>query len=163
MILIALGANLPSRFGMPPETLRTALSALETRGIGILRRSKLYRTAPVPASDQPDYYNAVAAVETALAPAALLAALHDVEADFGRARTVQNAPRLLDLDLLAYDDVVTDGNLMLPHPRLAERAFVLYPLRDVAPDWVHPLLNITISALLDRLHADQAIMSVGML
>ena len=162
MILIALGANLPSRFGDPPATLGAACAALVRRGVAVVARSRLYRTAPVPASDQPDYYNAVVAAETAQTPAPLLATLHAVEEAFGRVRTIVKAPRLLDLDLLAYDDVVTDGNLVLPHPRLQDRAFVLHPLRDVAPGWTHPVTGRAIDALIDAL-PPQGIEEAGML
>ena len=157
MILIGLGANLPSRFGTPVETLHAACAAMAPHGIEILNRSPIYRTAPVPVSDQPDYYNAVIAVKTTHTPAALLAALHTIEAEFGRVRSVTNAPRLLDLDLLAYDDAIMDGNLVIPHPRLHERAFVLYPLRDVAPEWRHPITNLNVNDMVVRIPEEQHI------
>lgn len=145
MILIGLGANLPSPdHGPPKATLEAALAALEERGVRVCRRSRWYSSAPVPPSDQPRFVNAVVAVETALSPEALLAALHAVERAFGRRRTVSNAARPIDLDLLAYGaQVRTDAAPILPHPRLAERAFVVLPLCDVAPDWRHPILHKT--------------------
>lgn len=155
MILIALGANLPHPIHGPPRaTLEAALTALSARGVAVSRVSRFYRSAAVPASDQPWFVNAVAAVETALAPAALLAALHAVEKSFGRVRGERNAPRLLDLDLLAYDDRVDpggDGQPALPHQRLHERGFVLVPLRDVAPGWRHPVLGRTVDELIAAL------------
>jgi 2-amino-4-hydroxy-6-hydroxymethyldihydropteridine diphosphokinase len=150
MILIALGANLPSAAGEPMATLAAALMALEGEGVHVVARSRLYRSAPVPHSDQPDYVNAAAIVETALAPRELLALLHRVELKFGRVRGEPNAARTLDLDLLAYDDRLSaggEGEPVLPHPRLHQRAFVLLPLLEIAPEWRHPRLGRTVREL----------------
>ena len=142
MILIGVGANLPSDAGSPLETCEAALVHLGRLGVIVTRRSPWYETAPVPASDQPWFVNAVASVETALSPAGLLAALHLTEAAFGRARSVTNAARTLDLDLLDYrGQIRREGPLLLPHPRMQDRAFVLFPLRDLAPGWRHPVLG----------------------
>jgi 2-amino-4-hydroxy-6-hydroxymethyldihydropteridine diphosphokinase len=104
-----------------------------------LRTSSLYRTAPVGIHNQPDFINAVAALETSLDPLALLAALFDIEAQFGRRRDFHHAPRTLDLDLLLYDDRVIDSpQLRVPHPRMHLRAFVMAPLVEIAPDCVIP-------------------------
>ena len=109
-ILIGLGANLPSpEHGPPVATLEAAVAALAARGLAIRARSRWWESAPVPISDQPWYVNGVVEVETALAPEALLALLHEVEAEFGRHRSVPNAPRVLDLDLLAYGRLVRPG------------------------------------------------------
>lgn len=159
-ILVALGANLPSeRFGGPRETLEAALAELERRGVHVLRRSRWYETAPVPVSDQPWYVNGMAAVETGLGPEALLAVLHAIEAEFGRVRAERNAPRVVDLDLVAYGELVRPGPEapILPHPRAAERAFVLLPLAEVAPGWRHPGRGETVEALIARLPRDQRI------
>lgn len=157
MILIGVGANLPSAAGSPRQTCEAALVHLGRLGVVIAARSPWYETAPVPVSDQPWFVNAVARVETRLSPAGLLAALHLTEAAFGRLRTVTNAARTLDLDLLAYrDEVRTGGAPLLPHPRLHERAFVLFPLRDLAPAWRHPVLGETAENLAARL-PDQGI------
>jgi 2-amino-4-hydroxy-6-hydroxymethyldihydropteridine diphosphokinase len=155
MILVALGANLPStKFGVPPTSLEAALSLLETEGVRVRQRSRWYRSAPVPASDQPWYVNGVAEVETSLSPEELLAALHRIEALFGRRRRERNEPRVLDLDLLAFDERVskpTDPPPELPHPRLHERAFVLNPLAEIAPGWRHPRLGLPIGEMIRRL------------
>ena len=154
MILIGLGANLEHpRYGPPWRTLEAALEALRESGVVILARSRWYRSAPVPPSDQPWFVNAVASVETSLSPAALLARLHEIEAQFGRSRRRRNEARVLDLDLLAYHDRVSapGESPVLPHPRLAERAFVVLPLAEVAPDWRHPVSGLGVSELVGRL------------
>ena len=129
---VALGANL----GDPASTLRAAFGALANLPDSrIVRSSSLYRTAPLGLTEQPDFINAVAALETLLAPEALLDALLDLESRFGRLRGERNGPRSLDLDLLLYNDQFLDlPRLTLPHPRLHLRAFVLYPLAEIAPD-----------------------------
>ena len=151
MILIALGANLPSPVGAPADTIVAALRALDTRNITVERQSGFYRSAAWPNPADPPFVNAVARVRTGLPPAALLACLHEVEEAFGRRRSERNAPRTLDLDLLDYEGGVQHGTPELPHPRMAERAFVLLPLKDVAPDWRHPVSGKTIDTLISEL------------
>ena len=129
---VALGATL----GDPAATIRAAFGALanlpESR---VVHCSSLYRTAPVGNTEQPEFINAVAALETTLAPESLLDALFDIEARFGRIRAEKNGPRTLDLDLLLYNNQQLNlPRLTLPHPRLHLRAFVLYPLAELAPD-----------------------------
>jgi 2-amino-4-hydroxy-6-hydroxymethyldihydropteridine diphosphokinase len=129
---VALGANL----GDPAATVRAAFGALanlpESR---VVHGSSLYRTAPVGITDQPEFINAVAQLETTLAPEALLDALFDIELRFGRIRADKNGPRTLDLDLLLYNDQFLElPRQTLPHPRMHLRAFVLYPLAEIAPD-----------------------------
>ena len=129
---IALGANLDDPLGQLRAALDAVAALPDSR---MLRTSSFYRTAPVGAPGQPDYLNAVAALETGLAPDDLLAALLEIEHDFGRRREYRNAPRTLDLDLLLYDDAVIDRpHLQIPHPRLHLRAFVLVPLAEIAPE-----------------------------
>ncbi len=158
MILIGLGANLAREaHGTPRETLEAALARLEELGISVVARSRWYRSAPVPPSDQPWFVNGVAAVATRLGPEALLAVLHRVEREFGRIRRARNEARVVDLDLLAYEDLVRDGGdgPTLPHPRMHERAFVLRPLAEVAPEWTHPVSGRTVAELIRDLPADQ--------
>jgi 2-amino-4-hydroxy-6-hydroxymethyldihydropteridine diphosphokinase len=145
MILIAIGANLPDRDGTPPlETCRAALRALsEPSGTRLRAMSRWYETEPVPPSGQPNYINGVARLSRLpgadFGPETLLARLHAIEARFGRQRTAPNAARTLDLDLIDMEGIVRDSpDPVLPHPRAHLRAFVLLPLLDVAPDWVHP-------------------------
>jgi 2-amino-4-hydroxy-6-hydroxymethyldihydropteridine diphosphokinase len=128
---------------------------LPEQGVRVVRVSPFYRTKPVPASDQPWFVNAVAEVETELSPTELLAALHRIEDTFGRVRAVRNEPRVVDLDLLDYYHRVALGQPILPHPRLHRRAFVLLPLRDLAPDWRHPTLKQNVAELIAQLPPDQ--------
>lgn len=158
MILIALGANLPSRYGTPEQTIDAAYAAMMCRGIHVISRSSMWLSAPVPVSDQPWYRNAVAAVETAFSIPELLGELKAIEAEFGRELRERDAPRLLDLDIVAYgDDVYEAENLTVPHARAHERAFVLYPLQEVACDWVHPVLKLPVADLIADLPAGQEI------
>jgi 2-amino-4-hydroxy-6-hydroxymethyldihydropteridine diphosphokinase len=149
--LIALGANIPSRAGVPAQTLKAALAALAGAGIEITAVSPFFETEAWPDPNDPPFMNAVAAIRTRLQPVALMALLHKVETDLGRTRSVLNAARTLDLDILDYAGQVSDGPVVLPHPRLAERRFVLEPLACVAPDWRHPVSGRDINALLKAL------------
>ena len=156
-ILIGVGANLPSAYGSPLESCVAALDALGNMAVRVVRQSRWYTSAPVPASTQPWFVNGVAVLDSQLDPAALLEVLHEVEARFGRERAEPAAPRTLDLDLLDYRGCLRDGTPPpeLPHPRLANRAFVLLPLADVAPEWTHPRSGEDIAALIDALGPDQ--------
>jgi 2-amino-4-hydroxy-6-hydroxymethyldihydropteridine diphosphokinase len=149
MILIGLGANLPSDAGPPADTLKRALGELERHGVEIRHVSFFYKTPAWPNPADPAFVNAVAAVQTRLQPVELLTLLHGVETAMGRLRSAPNAPRTLDLDLLDYDgQVLHTPRLILPHPRIAARSFVLVPLRDVAPDWRHPVTGQGVGELL---------------
>jgi len=158
-IFIGAGANLTHpTYGSPRATLEAAFRDLEARGVRVLRVSPWYHTAPVPASDQPWYQNAVIEVATDLGPDALLATLHEVEQVFGRVRTVANAARVIDLDLLDFRGEIASGGpgrATLPHPRMADRGFVLRPLADLVPQWRHPETGQPIKALLAALPFDE--------
>jgi len=162
--LIAIGSNLPDKQGRTPlEIVVCALKPLEKQDIRIAARSRWYRTAPVPASDQPDFINGIISVETNLDPVRLLARMHEVEAMFGRVRSVPNAARVLDLDLIDYDGLVRPGPEapILPHPRMTERAFVLVPMLDVAPDWRHPVSGAPLKDLIEALPPGQRCEPIG--
>ncbi|GAB2176926.1 2-amino-4-hydroxy-6-hydroxymethyldihydropteridine diphosphokinase [Dongia sp. agr-C8] len=159
-VYIGLGANLPSpEHGSPRAALEAAMRVLEARGLTIVARSPLYESEPVPVSDQPWYLNAVIEVATELPPEHVLALLHSVENAFGRVRNIRNEPRVLDLDLLDHRGTLRQGpdSPLLPHPRLADRAFVLMPLRDIAPRWRHPVSGLTPAELLESLPEAQRI------
>lgn len=131
--------------------------ALKNGGVTIEKCSRFYRSAPVPPSGQPDYINAVARVCSHLSPPDLLNLLHSVELEFGRARSVRNAARPLDLDLLVYGNCICSDDLVLPHPRMLERAFVLLPLAEVVTEgWLHPVTQENMTALLAALPPGQA-------
>ena len=151
MILIALGANLPSPAGAPTETLRQALFQLAQTGITVETQSGFYKTAAWPNPSDPPFINAVASLHTQLEPEQLLAVLHQIEAQFDRRRGAANAPRTLDLDIVDFDQRVEKGPPELPHPRMHTRLFVLCPLRHVAPGWRHPVLHATVSELIEAL------------
>jgi 2-amino-4-hydroxy-6-hydroxymethyldihydropteridine diphosphokinase len=133
---IALGSNIED----PEAQVTRAFDELAALpGTRVLARSKLHRTKPVGYADQPDFVNAVALVETALEPRALLEALLAIEQRHGRKRTIANGPRTLDLDIIVYGDrVIDEPGLKVPHPRASEREFVMQPLREVWPDAVIP-------------------------
>jgi 2-amino-4-hydroxy-6-hydroxymethyldihydropteridine diphosphokinase len=154
VILVAIGANLPERDGRSP--LFTCLAAVEALrslpGLRVVAVSPWYRSAPVPPSGQPDYVNGIVRLAGAADPAGLLARLQAIEARAGRVRGAANAARPLDLDIIALNGLVRDApDPVLPHPRAHLRGFVLRPLADVAPDWVHPRLGAAAAALLRAL------------
>lgn len=151
MILIALGANLPSNVGPPRATLEAALASLAQEGGEIVARSRVYRSPAVPKSDQPDYLNVIVAIRSKLDPVSLLAVLAHIEARFGRQRGERNAARPLDLDLIAYDNLIRDSDPILPHPRMHDRAFVLLPLAEIAPNWRHSRLGFSVRELIEAL------------
>jgi 2-amino-4-hydroxy-6-hydroxymethyldihydropteridine diphosphokinase len=147
---IALGANIPSPAGSPRETLGAAILCLADLGT-VLSRSSLYETAPVGYTDQPAFINAAAALETPLEPFALLDRLLALERSFGRDRShgIPSGPRSLDLDIVFYGDrILNTPSLQIPHPRMAERAFVLRPLVEIAPQVIHPQLHQSMKQLL---------------
>lgn len=155
-IFIAVGANLPGADGAEPLVgcLRAVEALRGLPGLRVVGVSRWYRTAPVPPSGQPDYVNGVVRLAGEMDPAALLARLQAIERAGGRTRSVANAARTLDLDIIAMDDLLRDApDPILPHPRAHLRGFVLRPLADVAPDWVHPRLRMALPDLLVGLDA----------
>lgn len=170
--LVALGANLDSPAGGPRATLDAAVVAFADRGLDVVARSRWFRTPAYPPGSGPEFVNGAVVLRSGLGPEAVLAELHAVEAALGRDRRRRWAPRACDLDLLLCGDATLPDRatvaawmaldpsrqaseappgLVLPHPRLHERGFVLLPLADVAPDWVHPVLGAPVCDLLAAL------------
>ena len=144
---LGLGSNL----GRTKRNLEKAVSLLIRKGIEIRKMSSLYQTEPVGRSDQPWFINQAVEVESGLSPQELLIFVKEIETDMGREATVPDGPRIIDLDiLLAEDTVIGTVELTIPHPRLAERNFVLVPLAEIAPEAVHPVLKRTIRELCSR-------------
>ena len=150
-VIVALGGNLSLRGRKPVEILELALQKLPEFGFRLVRRSSWWVSSAWPNPMDPPYINGIALVETGYTPSQALAQLHSLETAFGRVRSDPNAPRTLDLDMIDFAGLVcdpTDGEaLELPHPRAADRAFVMRPLAEIAPNWRHPRLGLTAEAL----------------
>jgi 2-amino-4-hydroxy-6-hydroxymethyldihydropteridine diphosphokinase len=159
VILIGIGSNLAHPPAASPRaTAAAALAALPAAGIQVLACSSWYLTEPIPASDQPWFVNAVASVASDLPAEVLLDRMLRLEAQFGRRRGPRNAARTLDLDLVNYDSRCCDTpTLVLPHPRLHQRLFVLEPLREIAPGWRHPCSGLGVAELIERLPPGQRV------
>jgi 2-amino-4-hydroxy-6-hydroxymethyldihydropteridine diphosphokinase len=172
--IISFGSNKSSDFGVSVQTINEALRALSRKGLFKVEISRFYRTPAFPAGSGPDFVNGVVHAETKMNAEELLAVLHDVEAEFGRTRDKRWEARVLDLDLIDFDGQIapsaeaheewrnmpldqqidrTPDQMILPHPRVQNRAFVLVPMRDVAPNWVHPVTKVTLDQMLTQFSA----------
>ncbi len=170
--IIGLGANLPSAAGGPEVTLHRALTLLKSKDLHVETVGRFYKTPCFPENSGPDYVNAVAILTARLSAADLLSRLHEIETELGRERVTRWGQRTLDLDLLAYGEVIRPDlttfrhwmnlplgeqmkeaptQLILPHPRIQDRAFVLVPLAEIAPEWRHPVLGCTATQMRDEL------------
>jgi 2-amino-4-hydroxy-6-hydroxymethyldihydropteridine diphosphokinase len=170
--LIALGANLPTPAGQPDTTLKTVLELFDLESIKICNQSSIYDTPAYPPGSGPDFVNSVVEAESRLQPVEFMDELHGLEARLGRERSTRWAPRVVDLDLIAAGDLIqpdlagyrkwadlkpeeqckmTPRQLILPHPRMHERAFVLVPLAEILPNWTHPVSGVSVGEMLRRL------------
>lgn len=152
-VYLGLGSNLGDR----QQNLAQALQLIRSFAV-IQRISSIYETKPVGYLDQPDFLNLACQATTELSPTALLKSVKRIEKQLGRQASFRNAPRVIDVDILLYDDLVLESpKLTIPHPRLAERAFVLVPLAEIAPDITHPILQRSIVDLLDAIDTSEVI------
>jgi len=167
-ILIGFGGNLNSAIGKPRQTMKRALSLLGAEGVAVTCVSAIYNSIPVPASAQPDFINIVVRAKTCLSPPEVLTLFQKIEVGCGRKPAERWSARTLDIDLLSFDtkilpslsqwiEVTSDTDVtatlaepVVPHPRLHKRAFVLVPMMDIAPEWVHPVLKKTVAELLNE-------------
>ena len=152
-IIIAIGGNIKSTDGLHPiDVGQKAIKLFEDFFIFVEKKSRWYISDPIPISDQPKYFNSVIVAKTSLNEFETLNILHKIENKLGRIRNKVNESRVIDLDLIAYhDDIIESNVLTLPHPRLFQRAFVVKPILEIAPNWRHPVLGVSIGALLPPL------------
>lgn len=163
MILIGLGSNVEGPWGLPQDTIRVAIERLDWKTTKLVKASSLLISKPVGPLDQSDYINAAAIITTDLEPEALMRQLHDLELQADRRRSIRWGPRTLDIDLLDYNGLICKGEgtstghqrpLILPHPEIANRSFVLAPVNQIAPDWQHPENGKTAAEMLEELDED---------
>ena len=150
---VAVGANLAGPRGSPAETVAAAVEAIGREHIVLKATARLYRSQAWPNPTDPEFINTICQLEVDINPESLLKWLHEIETRFGRVRREPNAPRTLDLDLVDYGGQVSapGATPILPHPRMADRAFVLLPLAEIAPHWRHPVDGRTITELIAAL------------
>ena len=160
-VFIAMGANLKSDLNLTiKENLEIVLNLFPDYDLNILKVSNWYKTQPIPISDQPWFINSVIKISTNKSPTELLESLQIIEKLFGRKRNILNDPRTLDLDIIDYNGLIENNNPILPHPRMHIRKFVLIPLQDIEPNWVHPIMNKKIEFLIKKQKDDQKIIKL---
>ena len=161
MAFISLGSNLKKNNELSlKENLEIILKTFPKNGIFVKKISNWYESEPVPLSSQPWFINSVVKVSTNKSPEELLYNLHEIENFFGRKRSILNASRTIDLDLIDFQGLIKNDSLILPHPRMHLRLFVLLPLQDIEPNWVHPVLKQSIKELLNNYTSDQKIIKL---
>jgi len=161
-VYVGIGSNLPTElFGNPLDNCRRAVQLLEQAGVTVAGRSRWYETEPIPASDQPNFVNGAIHCLTQLAPLEFLRLCGDIENQMGRERGAANAARIIDLDILAWDDRHSEEEgLIIPHPRLSERLFVLVPLQEIAADWTHPVSGAGLADMIEAIGNAQIIRQI---
>jgi len=144
-IFLSLGSNIGNRIG----NLKSAVKELNSRNIRVIACSAVYETSPVDCNNEsPPFLNAVIGIETDIPPDKLIKIILDIEKKIGRKRSVKNAPRIIDIDILLFNNLISnDENIILPHPRMTERLFVLTPLREIAGEIIHPIIGKSINEL----------------
>ncbi len=159
MIIIGLGSNLISNIGSKPQkNCKLALEKMREVDIFPIKVSSFFESAPLPVSTQPWFVNLAVSVKTDLTPHKLLNTLLSIESDMGRKREGKNEPRVIDLDILVFNNIIIKTeNLVLPHPRIIDRAFVLYPIQELNPSWEHPVSGESIANLISDLGDGQSI------
>ena len=152
-IIIGIGGNINSEKGIHPvETCNNAIRLFKDYSIKVTKKSNWYKSEPIPKSDQPNFFNCVVIARTLLNEYDVLKILHKIETEFGRKRNKINAARSIDLDLIDYSNkVLNNKNLTIPHPRAHLRKFVMGPLAEINPDWIHPILKVNVLDILTKL------------
>ena len=156
MIILSLGSNLPSKFGDRFDNLIFALSLIESNGILINKKSSYYETPSYPDQKNPKFINIIVSVKTHLKPIDLMTLLISIEKKMGRKRDIKNEPRTCDIDIIDYNNEIINHkdknlSLIIPHKELSLRNFVLYPLKEISPNWLHPINNVKIDILIQNL------------
>ena len=162
MIFLGIGSNLSSSFGNRFKNINLSISLLESYQIKIIKKSSFYETPSFPDKAKPKFINVVVSVNTNLPPVDLMSVLIFIEEKLGRKRNIKNDPRTCDLDIIDYNSKILDFgyqnlNLNIPHKELSKRSFVLYPLREICPDWIDPRTKKNIDYLIKNLQSNNEI------
>ena len=149
MKILAFGSNLPFKNNSPQDNIEKAYEVLSKNGIKILNKSSIYRSEAYPNKNDPEFCNSVVSVDTDLEPNILLKIILKIEASFDRKRYVKNSPRTLDIDIICFDDIVlNEKNLIIPHPEMQNRLFVLLPIQEINKNWLHPVLTKSVTNII---------------
>tara|TARA_B100001175_G_C19163066_1_gene473789 strand:- start:19 stop:513 length:495 start_codon:yes stop_codon:yes gene_type:complete len=157
-IFISVGSNIPKDKSLSLiDNCKKAINSLKKYNIFLVRVSNWYKTEPIPVSGQPWFVNSVIEIKTMLTSKQTLNSLHEIESSYGRIRAQKNESRTLDLDIIDFNNEISNFSPILPHPRMHKRLFVLYPLVELSPNWVHPILNQNINTLINNISYKQKI------
>lgn len=149
MKILAFGSNLPFKNNSPQDNIEKAYEVLSKNGIKILNKSSIYRSEAYPNKNDPEFCNSVVSVDTDLEPNVLLKIILKIEESFDRKRYVKNSPRTLDIDIICFDDIVlNEKNLIIPHPEMQNRLFVLLPIQEINKNWLHPVLSKSVTNII---------------
>jgi len=149
MKILAFGSNLPFKNNSPQDNIEKAYEVLSKNGIKILNKSSIYRSEAYPNKNDPEFRNSVVSIDTDLEPDVLLKIILKIEESFDRKRYVKNSPRTLDIDIICFDDIVlNEKNLIIPHPEIQNRLFVLLPIQEINKNWLHPVLTKSVTNII---------------